>query len=183
MPRPRRKTEAGETISRTRKKRDAAALKIVGERLTELSDDALNRIEMPEDLREAVRFARTIASHGARRRQIQLIGKLLRETDADPIREALENVDRIRGNDVRRFRRTESARDAIAAGDGAALETAAARLAETLRPELERLADAARRERSGGQPRGAGRALFRFLMKHDAQDGNRQSAVNPTTDY
>lgn len=164
MARKRRPSGDAEPVSRSQKKRDAAALKVLGERLTELSDEALKRIEMPEELREAVRFARTLTQHGARRRQIQLIGKLMREADSGPIRRALDTVDQVRGHDVRRFRQVESTRDAIVRGDDDALEAAAGRLPDDQRTELERLTDDARREQAAGQPRGAGRALFRFLM-------------------
>jgi ribosome-associated protein len=154
--------------SRSQKKRDAAALTVLGERLTELSEDALGRIPMPEEVREAVRFARTLKIGGARKRQIQRIGKLLREIDAAPIAETVAAGDQVKGQDVRRFRQVERRRDAIVGGEEAALAAAAGDLPETDRPELERLAEAARREAATGNPKGAKRALFRFLMKHTA---------------
>lgn len=154
--------------SRSQKKRDAAALTALGERLTELSKDALGRIPMPEEVREAVQFARTLKSRGARKRQIQRIGKLLREIDAAPIAEAVAAGDQVKGGHVRRFRHVERRRDAIVAGDEAALAAAAGDLPETDQPELERLAEEARREAATGNPKGAKRALFRFLMKHAA---------------
>jgi ribosome-associated protein len=157
-------------VSRSQKKRDAAALTVLGERLMELSKDALGRIPMPEEVREAVQFARTLKSRGARKRQIQRIGKLLREIDAAPIAEAAAAGDQVKGGDVRRFRQVERRRDAIVSGDEAALESAAGEIPETDRTELERLANDARREAATGNPKGAKRALFRFLMKHAAAE-------------
>ncbi|MFP4030363.1 MAG: ribosome biogenesis factor YjgA [Desulfococcaceae bacterium] len=154
--------------SRSQKKRDAAALTALGERLTELSEDALGRIPMPEEVREAVRFARTLKIGGARKRQIQRVGKLLREIDAAPVAEALAAGGAAKEIDVRRFRQVERRRDAIVSGEDGALEAAAGQLPAPDRPELERLAEEARREAATGNPKGAKRALFRFLMKHAA---------------
>lgn len=151
--------------SRSQKKREAAALTALGERLTALPEEALTRMDLPEEVREAVQFARTLKIGGARKRQIQRIGKLLRDIDAGPLREALESLDRVKDGEARRFHQVETWRDAIARGDGAALQSLSDRLPDDLRPELERLSADAQREYAHGNPRGAGRALFRFLMK------------------
>ncbi len=170
MTRRRKTAPADAPPSRSQKKRDAAALTALGERLTDLSEDALGRIPMPEEVREAVRFARTLKIGGARKRQIQRIGKLLREIDAAPVAEAVAAGVAAKGTDVRRFRQVERRRDAIVSGEDGAMEAAAGEIPETDHAELERLADDARREAATGTPRGAKRTLFRFLMKHAPTD-------------
>ncbi len=57
-----------------------------------LSRDQLERIDLPEELREAVDFARGVTSHEGRRRHMQYLGKLMRRVDGDAIRAALERV-------------------------------------------------------------------------------------------
>jgi ribosome-associated protein len=151
--------------SRSQKKRDAAALTALGERLTGLPEETLTRMDLPEEVREAVRFARTLKIGGARKRQIQRVGKLLREIDAAPLREAMASLDRVKDGEARRFHRVESWRDAIVRGDDAVLQSLSDRMPDDLRPELERLSADAQQEHARGAPRGAGRALFRFLMK------------------
>lgn len=61
----------------------------LGEQLIELSREQLGGIELDEHLRDAVISAQSIKAHGALRRQKQLIGKLMRKVDPEPIRQAL----------------------------------------------------------------------------------------------
>ena len=61
----------------------------LGEQLVELSREQLSGINLDERLRDAVISAQSIKAHGALRRQKQLIGKLMRKVDPDPIRQAL----------------------------------------------------------------------------------------------
>ena len=79
-----------ERPSKSRRKRDMHELQDMGSALVDLSADRLARIDMPDALRNAVQEARRITSHEARRRQMQYIGRLMRDTDAAPIREALD---------------------------------------------------------------------------------------------
>ncbi len=72
-------------ISKTQRKRQMSELQDLGEALARLSAEQLARIEMPENLREALNAARTITKHEGRRRQMQYIGKLMRDIDAAPI--------------------------------------------------------------------------------------------------
>jgi ribosome-associated protein len=73
--------------SKTQRKKAMHELQSLGERLVELKEDRLAAIELPEELREAVREARRVRSHEGRRRQMQYIGKLMRGIDPEPIRE------------------------------------------------------------------------------------------------
>ena len=53
--------------------------------------EQLEKIDLPDELREAVIDALGMTSHGARRRQIKYLGGLVREIDPQPIQEALDN--------------------------------------------------------------------------------------------
>jgi ribosome-associated protein len=81
--------ETDDRPSKSQRKRDAHALQKLGVKLIDLRDDALLRLPLEANLVEAIRFARTIRSHEGRRRQLQRIGKLMREADGDAIRSAL----------------------------------------------------------------------------------------------
>ncbi|MEW6672471.1 MAG: ribosome biogenesis factor YjgA [Thermodesulfobacteriota bacterium] len=78
--------------SRTRKKNEDRALQRLGERLVALPPGRLAAIELPDELVAAIEFARKIRSHGARRRQIQFIGALMRHIDPQPIETGLEQI-------------------------------------------------------------------------------------------
>lgn len=90
--------EAGEaptgenSISKSERKRRMLALQSVGEELVALSPDALKKLELPDALRTAVLDAKRIgpSKHGGTRRQMQYIGRLMREIDAAPIVEQLQ---------------------------------------------------------------------------------------------
>ena len=94
-------------------KREFIAMQELGEKLIDLTTDQLNSIGLDESLLAAVLDARTIKSHGALRRQKQLIGKLMRETDPQPIREALDRFSQQDRVDKDQFKRAESWRDRI----------------------------------------------------------------------
>jgi ribosome-associated protein len=61
-------------------------LQALGARLVEINDERLASVDLPELLRDAVLEARRIRSREGRRRQLQYIGKLMREVDPAPIR-------------------------------------------------------------------------------------------------
>ena len=71
--------------SKTQRKKAMHELRDLGAELVELSNERLAAIELPERLRDAVMDARRITAHGARRRQMQYIGRIMRDIDAGPI--------------------------------------------------------------------------------------------------
>lgn len=83
-----------EKPSKTQRKRDMHELQALGERLVELDDHEIDRLPLDERLADAVRDARTIRSREGRRRQLQFIGRLMREVDADALRAALAEIRR-----------------------------------------------------------------------------------------
>jgi ribosomal 50S subunit-associated protein YjgA (DUF615 family) len=78
--------------SRTMLKKEDHARQTIGERLTRLSDKELERIDLPDEVMEAVIFARKISAHGAKKREIKHIGALLRYVDTVPIQKALDHI-------------------------------------------------------------------------------------------
>ncbi len=78
--------------SRTRRKNEDRALQRLGERLVALPFAQIELLELPDDLLEAIELAHKIHSHGARRRQIQYIGSLMRHIDPQPIEAALGRI-------------------------------------------------------------------------------------------
>jgi ribosomal 50S subunit-associated protein YjgA (DUF615 family) len=74
-------SDAPLTPSKTQRKRDAHALQTLGIQLVALSVVQLARLDLPEALHEAVRAAQRMRAHGARTRQMQYIGKLMRQLE------------------------------------------------------------------------------------------------------
>ncbi|TDR70632.1 ribosome biogenesis factor YjgA [Paludibacterium purpuratum] len=75
-----------EFVSKTQLKKQMDALQDLGRELLELSNDKLKKIDLPEDLADALREYKRISSHGAKKRQEQYIGRLMRDIDPEPIR-------------------------------------------------------------------------------------------------
>lgn len=81
-----------EEVSKSQKKRDAEHLKKLGVKLIELSPGKLTELPLPDNLFKAIIEAKSIKSHGAKRRQAQLIGKLMRSADFESIIAAYEQM-------------------------------------------------------------------------------------------
>lgn len=76
-------------ISKTRRKKQMAELQDVGKALVRLSPEQLERMNLPERLLEAVLACKEMTKHEAVRRQMQYIGRIMRDVDAAPIVEHL----------------------------------------------------------------------------------------------
>ena len=86
-------TDPQERPSKSQRKREAHAQQALGQRLTSLTSQQLQRLPLPGDLRNALEeYQRLPNSRGARKRQLQFIGRLMREVDHEGIAEALEQL-------------------------------------------------------------------------------------------
>jgi len=154
--------EAPARPSKTRLKREMEALQDLGATLVALDPPRLRELDLPERLADAIALARGITKHEARRRQMQYVGRLMREIDPAPIRAALERWETVPRAEKARFAALEDWRDRLLA-DAAALEAFVAQHPGADREDLARLVAAARAERSRGAPPRAYRELFRAL--------------------
>ena len=66
------------------------SLQDLGEALVALPPHRLADMPIEDRLREAIEMAQRITSREGRRRQLQFVGKLMRDVDAEPIRRAME---------------------------------------------------------------------------------------------
>lgn len=160
------RNEAPETTkSRSQIKREMILLQKTGERLVALSRDQIKGIKMPDNLRDAVMSAKDIKSHGARKRQIQFIGSLMRKVDVKPIDDALYEIDRGRSIEDSGFHKIETWRDDLVRGMDTPIEEIVARYPEVDRQKLRNLTRIARKEFNEGRPPKSSRALFRYIKK------------------
>jgi len=150
--------------SKSQRKRDMTALQRLGARLVGLSPEQLDRLGLPEPLRDALAFARKVTSHEGRRRHMQYIGKLMRHVDAEPILRALDDATGSSRAAVARMHQAEAWRERLLADDDALTELVAEH-AELDVQQLRTLVRAARRERTSNAPPRQTRALYKLL--HD----------------
>lgn len=150
-------------LSKTRRKKAMEELQALGEELVALSADRLRRIDIPEDLRAAVGDAQGMTRHDeARRRQIQYIGKLMRNVEAEPVRLALAEVRGESASVTAMQHRLERLRSALL-DDEKTLHEIALRYPSADLQNLRSLRRAALKERQLNRPPRSYRALFQQL--------------------
>jgi ribosome-associated protein len=76
--------------SKTKIKKQMLELQDLGEQLAALNKDQLKELELPENLRDAITEVKRMTKFGAISRQMQYIGRLMRDVDAAPIIAKLE---------------------------------------------------------------------------------------------
>ncbi|MFC3908325.1 ribosome biogenesis factor YjgA [Legionella dresdenensis] len=152
-----------EPISKSQKKREADALQKVGVELVELPMEKLDQLPLTDVLRQAIVQAKAIKSHGAKRRQAQLIGKLMRAADSEAILAGYQEMMAEHSAQNAVFHELEVWRERLIA-DG---KDALTEFIEEFQPadvqQLRQLIKKAVDEKTIGKPIGASKALFRFL--------------------
>jgi ribosome-associated protein len=153
---------SAEAPSKSRRKADAHALQALGAQLVALNRDQLAQVELPELLRDAVQAAQRIRAHEGRRRQLQYIGKLMRNVDAAPIRARIEGWQSVSVEQTARLHLIERWRDRLLE-DPAALQAFAAECPAADLQQLRTLIRNTQRERERHKPPRHYRALFQWL--------------------
>jgi len=150
-------------ISKTQRKKNMHALQYLGEQLVALSPAQLEQLELAEKLRDAIIETRKLKTFEARRRQMQYIGRLMRETDAAPIRQKLNLLLGPSKHHQEQLDLIERWRERLLAE-----ETALAEFLRTYpRTDCQRLrvlVRNAQRETADGKPPKSFRALFQELQ-------------------
>ena len=116
-------TDTSEAIearpSKTRLKQQSHDLQKLGLALAELPDERLAALNLPERLLDAIVQYRGTRSHEGRRRQLQYVGKLMREVDPEPLREAVAESKLGSARDTLLLHEAERWRDALLTDDEA----------------------------------------------------------------
>ncbi len=140
------------------------ALQDLGVQLVELNEQQLENMQLPEPLLEAVQEAGRLTKHEARRRQMQYIGRLMRDIDAAPIRARLEQWRGQGREHTAQLHAIERWRDELLAADPALarfLDEHPAADSQKLRSLIRN----ARREQGASLPPKSYRELFRILRE------------------
>lgn len=152
-----------ESKSKSQLKREAQLLQKLGVTLIGLSHKKLDLLPLPDNLKQAITSAKSLKSHGAMRRQAQLIGKLMRAADSEQIIRAYEDMMANERADTAEFHQLESWRERLISEGRPALTA----FIEMYSPEdiqqLRQLIKKAVDERQNEKNTGASKALFRFL--------------------
>ncbi len=152
--------------SRTARKRNAQEITDFGRQLTQLNATQLAALDLSPELHEAITDYQRFPSHGAKRRQLLLIGKLLRDSDETAVQASLANVLKEDAESIYRHHQAEIWRDRLIAGEQsleAYIQLHSGVDADVVRDLLRRIA----RATDDVQARPHRRALFRLLRQHE----------------
>ena len=152
--------------SKTKQKEVMHELRDLGAELVELSVGQLKRINLPENIFDAVRDCQKITAHGARRRQIQYLGKLMRSVDDEPIRAGLALLRGESSAETARLHRLERLRVRLLEDEAVLTEIAAQWPGVDLQ-HLRTLRRNALKEKENNKPPKNFRAIFQILQELD----------------
>ncbi len=154
--------------SKTKRKEAMHELRDLGGELVELSVGQLKKIDLSEELLNAVRDCQKISAHGARRRQMQYIGKLMRGVDDEPIRAGLALLRGESAAETARLHRLERFRTRLLEDESVLTEIGDTWPGTDLQ-HLRQLRRNALKERNENKPPKNYRAIFQFLKELDEQ--------------
>ncbi|HUU72699.1 MAG TPA: ribosome biogenesis factor YjgA [Burkholderiales bacterium] len=159
--------------SKSQRKRDMHALQALGKMLVELPQERLAKMELPESLRDAVLDAKRISAHGALRRQLQYVGRLMRDVDADRIREQVDEIQAGSARNVAILHRAERWRTQLL-DDADAMSLFVSTFPGADPQRLRTLVRNAKREKADSKPPRSFRQLLRdireTMLKHERPD-------------
>lgn len=153
-----------ELVSKTRRKQQMHDLQDLGAALVQLSRQQIDQLQLPERLLAAVLEARRLTKHEAVRRQMQYIGKIMREVDPAPIQAQLDAWKGVSDTETAKLHLVERWRDRLLADDAELAEFITAHPgadSQTLRTLIRN----ARREKLENKPPRNTRSLFRELRE------------------
>ncbi len=159
--------EEDEFVSKTRKKETMHELQALGTALTELSRDQLKKMDLPEDLHAAVLDWHRFTAREAKRRQLQYIGRLMRNTDPEPIQAGLALVRGQSAAETARMHRLERLRERLLEDEKTLHEIAETWPGADL-THLRSLRRAALKEKETAKPPKNYRLIFQFLKELDS---------------
>ncbi len=156
--------ELPEPPSKTQRKNEMHALQDLGTALSALSPERIRSLALPETLERALLEVKKLKAHGAVRRQLQYIGRLMREVDPAPLQAYLDALAGVSRTAVAAHHLVERWRDRMME-DLAAVDEFAATHREADRQQLRQMVQAALRERSAEKPPRQYRELFRTIAR------------------
>jgi ribosome-associated protein len=156
--------DAEVVISKTKLKRDADDAQNIGKKLIDLSKERLIKLNLPEALFDAVLEAKRLTANGAIRRQLQYLGRLMRDIDSAPIVEQLQAWEGKNVQENARFHGMERWRTRLISDPNALQEFL------NLYPQIDiqqfrNLIRNAQREEEANKPPKSSRELFKLIRE------------------
>ena len=151
--------------SKSHLKRVQNELQDLGRVMTAMGDETLKKIGLPEEVYDEIVEYRRMKNFGAQRRQLQLIGKKMRDMNPEAVREAIARATGESRAAVALQHRCESLRERFL-DDDEAVKTFIDEHTDIDIRRLRELVRAARREREQQKPPKSARELYRLLYAY-----------------
>ncbi|MBS1186805.1 MAG: hypothetical protein H6R04_823 [Burkholderiaceae bacterium] len=151
--------------SKSQMKREMTALQKLGQQLVDEPKERVLRVPMPDELRDAILECQRIRGHEGRRRQLQFVGKKMRELDEEQLAAIRKTIEGWRGqskSETALMHALERQRERLLADDGALTELLADHPALDAQ-QLRTLIRNARKEQEQSKPPKAYREIFQIL--------------------
>ena len=155
--------EQEDFVSKSQLKQDAHARQALGAALVELNSEQLHKFELSDELLQAIKLAQTIKQRGARKRQLQFIGKLMREVDVEPIQQTLDDLKGVSAQAIAKQHAIEHWRQRLIDEGDDALQQLLDQWPNMDRQYVRQLIRSAQKEAQTAKPPKAFRELFKYL--------------------
>jgi len=156
--------DESEEKSKSQVKRELQALKDLGKDLIALPLKDLNKLDLPEKLFDAIIKAQGL-SHGAFKREVGYIGRLIAEEDFDAIGQGLEKLKQVHHGEVKQFHEVETWRDALLTGESDIMTVLHHQFNNFDGQHVRQLVRNARKEAELNKPAKSARLLFKYLQQ------------------
>lgn len=157
--------------SKSQVKREMHALQALGERIVDMNEKQLASIPLSEEMLDAIYIARKMPPKEARRRQIQYIGRLMREGNHEEIQAAVDKMQNRSDQYIHRQHQVERYRDLLIEGDKPAFQQLVNSCPGIDVQHLRQLVRAAQKDKEENKPPANARKLFAFIRESlEAQD-------------
>jgi ribosome-associated protein len=160
--------------SRSQAKRDAQNVKSLASDLIKLNPSQLKLLTLDDDVLMAISDTKKMRTHGAKRRQLLYLAKMLRRSDVDIIVEELERIQSGADEVTASYHSLETWRAALMEQGDTALSVLIQAHPQVDSQALRQLIRQAKREKAAEKPPAAARKLFRYL-----RDLNEQQTLPP----
>ncbi len=166
-------------ISKTKLKAEADVAQSIGKKLIALSKDRLIKLELPETLFDAVMEAKRLTANGAIRRQLQYLGRLMRDVDSAPIVEQLAAWEGKNTQENARFHTMERWRTRLIA-EPVALQEFLVKYPQIDIQQFRTLIRNAQKEEAAFKPPKSSRELFKLIREvSEIENSSEDSSDNP----
>ncbi len=157
--------EPAERPSKSARKREAQALRELAETLLALAPAQLAELNLGAALSRGLEASRAITQPEARRRQLQYLGKLIRDADSEAIRRQLEALTLRQRQFRQRLERIDRLCEQLLTGGDSAIETLLTGPDAARGLERQQLRQLVRNANRANAP-AARRKLFDYLRRH-----------------